>query len=101
MTQTVTQEQLEALREAFLRTESVHAAAAEAGIPRTGAYYHLSAMGFTFSRTPPLKELAELHGQRWSYSRLAEHFAVSRGTIHNWMVKAGLTTSGRRSRAEA
>lgn len=101
MTQIVTQEQLTALRAAFLETQSVHAAAEAAGMTRTGAYYHLSQMGYSFERVPPLKELAELHGQRWTYTRLAEHFAVSRGTIHNWMVKAGLTTSGRRSRGAA
>jgi DNA-binding IclR family transcriptional regulator len=98
MTQIVTQEQLQALREAYLATESVQEAATQVGLPRTSAYYHLQQMGFDFRRTPPLKELAELAGQKKSYTELAAHFGVSRGTIHNWMVKAGLTQSGQRSR---
>lgn len=96
MTTNVTQDQLEKLREAYVRTGNVTKAAMEAEVPRTGAYYHLQTMGFHFDRTPPLKELAELHGQGWSYAKLAKHFRVSGGTIHNWMVKAGLTVPGRR-----
>lgn len=96
MTTNVTQDQLEALRAAYVRTGSVTEAAKEADVPRTGAYYHLETMGFSFDRTPPLKELAELHGQGWSYAKMAAHFRVSGGTIHNWMVKAGMTVPGRR-----
>lgn len=96
MTTNVTQDQLETLRAAYVRTGSVTKAAQEADVPRTGAYYHLETMGFSFDRTPPFKELAELRAQGWSYAKMAEHFRVSGGTIHNWMVKAGMTVPGQR-----
>lgn len=80
----------ETLQNVYASTGSVTRAAQEAGVSRTLAYYHLTRAGYDFSRNAPLAELLKLRDtENLSYAQLARHFGVTKGTIHNWMVKAG------------
>lgn len=96
MAATVTQEQVEILVDAYVRTNNVAASATEAGISRTLAYYYLEQRGFNFERDVPLVELAERRAEGMTYEMLSEHFGVSLGTIHNWLSQ--LQMAGTRSR---
>lgn len=96
MPATVTQEQIEQLVDAYVRLANVAAAAEEAGVSRTNAYYHLQARGFEFERLVPYAELTDMRMNGATYQEMADHFQVSIGTIHNWL--NAMQMAGTRSR---